>query len=134
MGGIQIGPNGILQTVIKRGLSSNCSVIDCMRANEDNSDYLLSKIGEIFLSGIEMQPAKILDKLNYPVPLSTPMLNSSLEWDHSVDWPLEYEPLRRFYSRIAVEPLSMDGREVSSVLASRDQPLKTVFLSRNQRM
>ena len=74
--------------------------------------YLMQQIGTLYMYGISMEMPETIQHVPYPVPLSTSMLNSLIEWDHSGDWPIETEPLLNVHARIHVDINATDDREV----------------------
>ncbi|KAL3275414.1 hypothetical protein HHI36_020177 [Cryptolaemus montrouzieri] len=56
------------------------------RDHKDNQNFLLSAIGKIYAAGGQPNFSKMYPSVSYPVGRGTPMLASSVKWDHSTEW------------------------------------------------
>jgi len=65
--------------------------------------YLLEQVGNLYTLGVSLAMPKTFEQIPYPVPLSTSMLNSLLDWDHSADWPIETEPIFHVFARYHID-------------------------------
>ncbi|XP_055303122.1 fatty acid synthase-like [Sitodiplosis mosellana] len=81
---IEIAPTGLLQAILKRSLGSEAVNLSLMgRGHENNLDFFLRNVGELYVAGAQPQVSKLYAPIFYPVGRGTPMLNSKIGWDHS---------------------------------------------------
>lgn len=86
---IEVAPHALLQAILKRSLAPDCTYIGLMRRqHENNLNYFLSNIGNIYNAGAQPQVAKLYSPVTFPVSRNTPMINSMIKWDHSTEWPV----------------------------------------------
>jgi len=84
---IEIAPHALLQAILKRSLPSKCINVGLMnRSSPDNSVFFLSSLGKIYIAGHNPSVDKLYPKVDFPVALGTPMINSMVQWDHSITW------------------------------------------------
>ncbi|XP_071051537.1 fatty acid synthase-like [Onthophagus taurus] len=84
---IEIAPHGLLQAILKRSLSSECTNIPLtQRGNKNGLQFLLSAIGKMYLAGIDVNIAAIYPEINYPVSRGTLSLTPLVHWEHSETW------------------------------------------------
>ncbi|XP_059618857.1 fatty acid synthase [Phlebotomus argentipes] len=84
---IEVAPHGLLQAILKRSLGKNVTNLSLVKRNhENNVQFLLSNIGKLYGSGAQPAVNKLFRPVSFPVGRGTPMLNSKIEWDHSVRW------------------------------------------------
>ncbi|KAF5278088.1 hypothetical protein FQR65_LT03604 [Abscondita terminalis] len=84
---IEIAPHGLLQAILKRALSPNCTNISLAKRDAANNlDFHLAAIGKIYNAGGQPKIANFYHQVLFPVSRGTPMINSLVEWDHSMEW------------------------------------------------
>ncbi|XP_058792836.1 fatty acid synthase [Phymastichus coffea] len=84
---IEIAPHCLLQAVLRRSLPATVTNVGLhKRDHKDNMMFLLTNIGKIYNAGVQPQLSKFYSPISYPVGRGTPMLNSMIKWDHSVQW------------------------------------------------
>ncbi|XP_060535886.1 fatty acid synthase [Cylas formicarius] len=84
---VEIAPTGLLQAILKRALGPEATNISLVkRGHEDNIAFLISALGKIYMAGAQPQLGNIYHPVSFPVGRGTPMLNSMVEWDHSIEW------------------------------------------------
>ncbi|CAH1129520.1 unnamed protein product [Ceutorhynchus assimilis] len=84
---IEIAPTGLLQAILRRSLAPSVVNIPLMKKfHHDNVEFFLMALGKIYNAGAQPQLKKLYDPVSFPVSNGTPMLNSLIEWDHSVEW------------------------------------------------
>ncbi|KAK4877606.1 hypothetical protein RN001_010112 [Aquatica leii] len=84
---IEIAPHGLLQAILKRALSPSCTNISLVKRDAANNvEFLLSAIGKIYNAGGQPKVANLYHQVLFPVGRGTPMINSLVEWDHSMEW------------------------------------------------
>uniref|UniRef100_W4VRN6 Fatty acid synthase n=1 Tax=Corethrella appendiculata TaxID=1370023 RepID=W4VRN6_9DIPT len=84
---IEIAPHGLLQAILKRALGKEATNLSLMKRGHDkNVQFMLSNIGKLFAAGAHPNIQKLYRPISYPVGRGTPMLNSSVKWDHSQKW------------------------------------------------
>uniref|UniRef100_A0A8C5H966 Fatty acid synthase n=1 Tax=Gouania willdenowi TaxID=441366 RepID=A0A8C5H966_GOUWI len=86
---LEIAPHALLQAILKRSLNDTCSIHPLMkRGHVNNLEFLLSNIGKIYTSGINVDGNGLCSAVTYPVPVGTPLISSLLQWDHSQTWDI----------------------------------------------
>ncbi|XP_057664642.1 fatty acid synthase [Diorhabda carinulata] len=84
---IEIAPTGLLQAILKRSLGPKTTNISLVkRGHADNLEFLLTALGKIYASGAQPRFGNLYHPVSYPVGKGTPMINSMVEWDHSIEW------------------------------------------------
>ncbi|XP_050301861.1 fatty acid synthase [Anthonomus grandis grandis] len=84
---IEVAPTGLLQAILKRALGPNATNISLVkRGHENNINFLMSALGKIYAAGAQPSLGKLYHPVTFPVGRGTPMLNSMIEWDHSIEW------------------------------------------------
>ncbi|KAJ8935858.1 hypothetical protein NQ314_012613 [Rhamnusium bicolor] len=84
---IEIAPTGLLQAILKRALGPKVTNISLVkRGHTDNIEFLLSAIGKIYVAGAQAKFGNLFHPVSFPVGKGTPMINSMVEWDHSIEW------------------------------------------------
>jgi len=84
---IEVAPHCLLQAVLKRSLSPNCSFVGLMKKDQDNSlDFLLSSLGKFYSSGGNLNPLALSAPVSFPVSRGTPFVSPMVSWDHSQEW------------------------------------------------
>ncbi|KAG5885209.1 hypothetical protein JTB14_012232 [Gonioctena quinquepunctata] len=84
---IEIAPTGLLQAILKRALGPKATNISLVkRGHADNIEFLLSALGKIYSAGAQPQLGNLYHPVSFPVGRGTPMINSMIEWDHSIEW------------------------------------------------
>ncbi|XP_047000141.1 fatty acid synthase-like [Schistocerca americana] len=86
---IEIAPHGLLQGILRKSLSPDCTNIPLTRRQEKQGvEYLLSAIGKLYLCGLDPKVAEIYPPVPLPVSAGTPFISPICQWDHSEEWPL----------------------------------------------
>ncbi|XP_060027688.1 fatty acid synthase [Erinaceus europaeus] len=84
---LEIGPQGLLQSVLKRGLKSSCTIIPLMKkGHRDNLEFFLTNMGRLHMAGINVDPSGLLPPVPFPAPRGTPLISPHIQWDHSQTW------------------------------------------------
>ncbi|XP_018336014.1 fatty acid synthase [Agrilus planipennis] len=84
---IEVAPHALLQAILKRALGPDVTNIGLVkRGHENNANFLLSNIGKIYNAGAQPQIGNLYHPVSFPVGRGTPMLNSAVGWDHSIEW------------------------------------------------
>lgn len=84
---IEIAPTGLLQAILKRALGPKATNISLVkRGHPDNIEFLLSALGKIYNAGAQPKFGNLFHPVSFPVGRGTPMINSMIEWDHSIEW------------------------------------------------
>ncbi|GFR86532.1 fatty acid synthase [Elysia marginata] len=87
---LEIGARALLSSVVKRTMQNELTPLALMKQDhDDNIGFCLANLGKCYLQGVDLNPLALHPKVQFPVPLETPMLSSTLSkmWDHSVTWP-----------------------------------------------
>ncbi|XP_030757326.1 fatty acid synthase [Sitophilus oryzae] len=84
---IEVAPTGLLQAILKRALGPDATNVPLVkRDHPDNIAFLTSALGKIYNAGAQPQLGNLYHPVSYPVSRGTPMINSLVEWDHSIEW------------------------------------------------
>lgn len=84
---VEIAPTGLLQAILKRALGPKTTNISLVkRGHADNLEFVLSAVGKIFAAGAQPRFGNLYHPVSFPVGKGTPMINSMVEWDHSIEW------------------------------------------------
>uniref|UniRef100_A0A8D3B9P6 Fatty acid synthase n=1 Tax=Scophthalmus maximus TaxID=52904 RepID=A0A8D3B9P6_SCOMX len=84
---VEIAPNAVLQTILKRSLKPTCSVLPLMKIGiPNNLEFFLSNIGKIYMNGINVDVNTLCPAVKYPVPVGTPLISPLVNWDHAQTW------------------------------------------------
>ncbi|XP_036143548.1 fatty acid synthase [Monomorium pharaonis] len=83
---IEIGPDCILQHILKESLHPKVTNIVLKRRTEQKVEVLLQGIGRLYNYGLQPQIANLYPPVEFPVSRGTPMISPSIRWDHSKDW------------------------------------------------
>ncbi|XP_065226660.1 fatty acid synthase-like [Planococcus citri] len=84
---IEIAPHALLQAILKRALGSNATVLGLVkRLHPNNLEFLLSNLGKCFNAGGQPKLSNLFHPIKFPVSRGTPMIQSMVEWDHSIEW------------------------------------------------
>lgn len=83
---IEISPHALLQSILKGSLSSNCTHVGLVRRNHASVTDLLISIGRLYNAGLQPNLNPLYPTVNFPVSRKTPMIQSMVEWDHSIKW------------------------------------------------
>ncbi|RUS92164.1 hypothetical protein EGW08_000017 [Elysia chlorotica] len=87
---LEIGARALLSSVVKRTMEKELTSLALMKqAHDDNIGFCLANLGKCYLKGVNINPLALHPPVEFPVPLDTPMLSSTLSkmWNHSVTWP-----------------------------------------------
>ncbi|XP_052513198.1 fatty acid synthase [Budorcas taxicolor] len=84
---LEIAPHALLQAILKRGLQPSCTIIPLMKKDHrDNLEFFLSNIGQLYLTGIDVNPNGLFPPVEFPAPRGTPLISPHIKWDHSQTW------------------------------------------------
>nr|UEN71130.1 fatty acid synthase 2 [Glyphodes pyloalis] len=84
---VEVAPHALLQAVLKRAVPAPAAHVGLVRRDHpDSRIHLLSALGKIYSAGAQPAFGKLYPRVQYPVPPGTPMLASSIVWDHGIEW------------------------------------------------
>lgn len=84
---IEIAPHCLLQAVLRRSLPSTVTNIGLnKRDHPNNLAFFLESLGKLYMAGAQPKISKLYPPITYPVGRGTPMINSLVKWDHSLEW------------------------------------------------
>ncbi|ELU07161.1 hypothetical protein CAPTEDRAFT_216526 [Capitella teleta] len=84
---VEIAPHCLLQAILKRSLSPNCTFVGLMkREHTNNLEFLLSSLGKLYLAGVDFDPLALFTPVKFPVSTGTPNIASFMQWDHTQSW------------------------------------------------
>ncbi|NXC72710.1 FAS synthase, partial [Anhinga anhinga] len=84
---VEIAPHALLQGIIKRSLKPTCTVLPLMKKDHKNNlEFFLTQTGKIHLTGINVLGNNLFPRVEYPVPVGTPLISPHIKWDHSQEW------------------------------------------------
>lgn len=79
----------MLQAILKRALGPNATVLGLVkRGHANNLEFLLSNIGKAYNAGAQPKLNQLFHLVKFPVSKGTPMIQSMVEWDHSIEWAI----------------------------------------------
>ncbi|CAH1155577.1 unnamed protein product [Phaedon cochleariae] len=102
---IEIDSNGLLQSILKRKLGTGATIINLVKRNNiDKISSLLSAIGKIYIAGAQPEFGKLYPSVEFPVGRGTQMINSMIEWDHSIEWSVaDFSAERNRFKELVIE-------------------------------
>uniref|UniRef100_A0A1W7RHC9 Fatty acid synthase n=1 Tax=Agkistrodon contortrix contortrix TaxID=8713 RepID=A0A1W7RHC9_AGKCO len=84
---VEIAPHALLQAILKRSLKQTCTILPLMkREHKNNLEFFLTNVGKIHLTGINVLANNLFPRVQYPVPIGTPLISPYIAWDHSQNW------------------------------------------------
>ncbi|KAK9406948.1 fatty acid synthase [Crotalus adamanteus] len=84
---VEIAPHALLQAILKRSLKQTCTILPLMkREHKNNLEFFLTNVGKIHLTGINVLANNLFPRVQYPVPMGTPLISPYIAWDHSQNW------------------------------------------------
>ncbi|ESO05744.1 hypothetical protein HELRODRAFT_99033 [Helobdella robusta] len=96
---IEIASHCLLQAILKRSLSADCSFIGLMnRTQPDNLAFFLNSLARLYRCGVDFDPFDLKpgDRPRYPIDYSVPSFSSLITWDHATQWDVPtYEDFTR---------------------------------------
>lgn len=95
---IEIAPHGLFQGILKSSLDSSCKVLSVSkRGSESPLKYLLTTLGELYNSGLQLDLSAIYPLPEFPVSRGTPTIAPLISWNHEETWPIN-----TFYGPVSV--------------------------------
>lgn len=86
---VEIAPHCLLQAVLKRSLGEENIILPLMKKHHvDNMEFFFTNLGNIYTAGKNIDPTALSCPRQYPVPLNTPSIAPSMQWDHSQEWDI----------------------------------------------
>lgn len=86
---IEIGPHGLFQRLLKSSLSDSCKIVSlAKRDSKSPLKHLLTTLGELYASGLQLDLGEIYPPPEYPVSRGTPSLVPLVSWNHEESWPI----------------------------------------------
>ncbi|CAG9818777.1 unnamed protein product [Phaedon cochleariae] len=114
---IEIDSNGLLQSILMKELGNDATIVNLVKRNYiDKISFLLSAIGKIFIAGAQPKIGNLYPPVTFPVGRGTQMINSMIEWDHSVEWSVADFSGKANRSRESVVEIDL-SKELSKYLA-----------------
>ncbi|KAM6245512.1 fatty acid synthase [Porphyrio hochstetteri] len=84
---VEIAPHALLQAILRRTLKPTCTILPLMKKeHKNNLEFFLTQMGKIHLTGINVLGNNLFPRVEYPVPVGTPLISPHIKWDHSQDW------------------------------------------------
>ncbi|XP_011142771.1 fatty acid synthase [Harpegnathos saltator] len=84
---IEVAPHCLLQAILRRSLPPTVTNLSLhKRDHPNNLAFLLSNVGKLYMTGAQPDIAKLYPPVSFPVGRGTPMINSLIKWDHSIEW------------------------------------------------
>ncbi|CAH1180924.1 unnamed protein product [Phyllotreta striolata] len=88
---VEISPNGILQSVIKKELGPENTVISLLdRSVGNQEECLLTALGRLFNAGGQPNLRKLYDEISFPVNHDAQSLSHMVQWEHKTSWFVPY--------------------------------------------
>lgn len=86
---IEIAPHGLFQGILKSSLDSSCKIVSlAKRGSNSPLKHLLTVLGDLYTSGLQINLSEIYPPPEYPVSRSTPSLAPLVSWNHEETWPI----------------------------------------------
>ncbi|CAG7722496.1 unnamed protein product [Allacma fusca] len=83
---IEIAPQGLFQTILKRSLHETCVSISLTDRNQKSAPFFLRSVGKLFVSGLQPKINKLYPELKFPIRSATLPLSSIIQWNHNDTW------------------------------------------------
>ncbi|KAL4113184.1 hypothetical protein QTP88_016854 [Uroleucon formosanum] len=83
---VQILAQTRAQDYITSNLSSDARHVNLIKTPNDMYKQLLLSVGDLFNTGLQPQIEHLYPPVKFPVSARTPMIQSLIEWDHSIKW------------------------------------------------
>jgi len=83
---IQILDQKLAKNYISSNLHSDAKHVNLIKDAKDMYKQLLLSVGDLFNFGLQPQIEHLYPPVKFPVSARTPMIQSLIEWDHSVKW------------------------------------------------
>ncbi|XP_069728923.1 fatty acid synthase [Phaenicophaeus curvirostris] len=84
---VEIAPHALLQAILKRTLKPTCTIVPLMKKeHKNNLEFFLTQMGKIHVSGLNVAVNNLFPRVEYPVPVGTPLISPHIKWDHSQEW------------------------------------------------
>ncbi|CAG9772141.1 unnamed protein product [Ceutorhynchus assimilis] len=84
---IEIAPSALLSSILRKTFGKSATVISLVKKDhDDNISFLTSALGKIYTAGCQPKFGNLYDSISFPVSRGTPMINSMIKWDHSIEW------------------------------------------------
>ncbi|XP_057332495.1 fatty acid synthase [Microplitis mediator] len=84
---IEIAPHCLLQAILRRSLPPTVTNVGLHKKDHSNNlEFFLTNVGKLYNSGAQPDLSKLYPPVSFPVGRGTPMINSIIGWDHSVQW------------------------------------------------
>nr|XP_012228972.1 PREDICTED: fatty acid synthase-like [Linepithema humile] len=84
---IEIAPHRLLRAILCKSLPPTATNISLQKRNHsDNSAFLLSEIGKLYIAGAQPNISKLYSPVNFPVARGTPMVGHLIRWYHYIKW------------------------------------------------
>lgn len=83
---VQILDQTRAQNYITSNLNSNAKYVNLIKEPGDMYKQLLLSVGDLFNAGLQPQIEHLYPPVKFPVSARTPMIQSLVEWDHSIKW------------------------------------------------
>lgn len=109
---IEIAPHGLLQAIIKKSFKSGCTNIPLtMRGTKNGVQFLLSAIGKMYLSGIDLNLGNIFPTVEYPVSRGTACAAPLIRWEHGETWRTGLEDKLNYLVSVKDVPISIASEQ-----------------------
>lgn len=82
---VEIAPQPMLETALKRGLGPDASVLQLINLKVDQpcTNQILENIGKLYMTGACLTVSALYPPVEYPVPRGTLSISPIIQWDHS---------------------------------------------------
>lgn len=94
---IEIAPHGLLQAILRRSLAPGCVNIPLTkRACDSPIEFLLQALGKLYITGVDLQLARLYPEVERPVARGTASLAPLVRWEHSGTWRTGLEEFKDY--------------------------------------
>ena len=86
---VEISPKGFFQAILKESTPKDCVHVAPMSIKaEDKLSHFFHSVGQMYLSGVDVEIDKLYPAVATPVSCDTPALSPLVKWDHEQSWKM----------------------------------------------
>ena len=84
---VEISPNGFFQALLKDSVPTDCVHVAPMNVRAaDKLLHLYQSVGNMYLSGVDVQMDRLYPPVSLPVSSTTPSISPLVKWKHDQPW------------------------------------------------
>ena len=117
---VEIGAHALLQSILKRSLSSNFMIIPLQDWKEkDQSVVFMRALGACHNAGLSVNPLALIKAVDLPVGPHTPSIGHLMSWEHVEEWHVPKPEDFILHSSSSASPASLAGA-ISKLYVTKD--------------